>query len=184
MNTTVNTMFTQFAAEATHAEGNLFTSIGIDWRLLILQTIAFLILLWFLKRYVYPPLMQMLDKRDETMRAAYQAAKEAEQKAAGTKDEVEAMLKQARLEAKDIVTTAKEEANAMVTSAESKSKSQAEALLASAQADIEKEVIAAKKELHNETIDLVAAATEKVVGHAVDAKVDDKVIAASLKEAK
>ncbi len=43
---------------------------------------------------------------------------------------------------------------------------------------------AAKKALHNETVELVARATEKVVGKTVDAKLDNAVIEESLKESR
>ena len=58
-------LITFASAEATEAKQDLFSSIGIDWKLLILQTIAFLILLWFLKKFVYPSLVAMLDKREK-----------------------------------------------------------------------------------------------------------------------
>ena len=43
-------------------------------------------------------------------------------------------------------------------------------------------MIAAKKALHNETIELVAQATEKVVGKTVNAGVDKQLITQSIKE--
>lgn len=178
----MNHIFTQFA-EAP-AKSDLFGSIGIDWKLLLLQTIAFLILFWFLKKYVYPPIVAMLDKHDDQVNAAYNAAKEAAKNAEVAEAKVAGMLKEARAEAKDIVATAKEEATTMVSDAESAAKTQAEHIVANAHDDIAREVLAAKKALHNETIDLVAAATEKVVGKVVDAKMDTKVISSALEEAK
>lgn len=175
---------TTIAATEAAEKTDLFSSIGIDWKLLVLQTIAFLILLWFLKRFVYPPLVTMLDKREREIDAAAKAAREAQARADASQDETKRLLAEARAEAKDIVVTAKEEAGAMVADAEATSKLQAEHIVAAAHDEIAKEVVAAKKALHNETIDLVAAATEKVVGNTVDAKVDAKVIAASLKGSK
>ena len=178
----VNIPFTQFAAEP--AKSDLFGSIGVDWRLLVLQTIAFLILFWFLKKFVYPPIVAMLDKHDADVEAAYKAAKEASASAQSAQADVEKMLREARTEAKDIVTTAKEEAGAMVSDAETKAREQAEHIVATAHDDIAREVIAAKKVLHNETIELVAAATEKVVGQTVDAKLDKKVISSAIEDVK
>ena len=162
-----------FATAETAGKADLFASIGVDWKLLVLQTIAFLILLWFLKKYVYPPLVTMLDKREQEVVAAAEAARE---------DETKKLLDEARSEAKEIVSTAKGEADALVASAEAKSKAQAERVVAAAQSEIAKEVIAAKKALHNETVELVARATEKVVGKTVDARLDNAVIEESLKE--
>jgi len=175
----VNNLLTQFAvteAAAGAEGGDLFTSIGLDWKLLILQTIAFLILLWFLKKFVYPPLVAMLDKYEAKMAEAATAAREAQKMAADSQAQTEKLLRQARKEAVGIVGTAKDEANDILRRTESKSKAHAEAIVAAAKADIAKEVVAAKKALHNETIELVAAATEKVAGARIGASADESLI--------
>ena len=65
----METILTQFASAEAHAaeKADLFSSLGIDWKLLILQTVAFLILLVILRKWVYPPLAAMLDKREKDM---------------------------------------------------------------------------------------------------------------------
>ena len=177
-------ILTIMAAEATgHENPGFFEALGIDWKLLVLQTIAFLVLLWFLGKFVYPPLTRMLEKREETIEAGVKAAQEAEKKADDAKAEVAKLLKEARREASDIVSTAKEEATAVVEASDTKAKARAEQIVADAHDQIEKDVAAAKKALHNETLSLVAEATEKVVGKTVTAKVDDKIIADAVKEA-
>ena len=54
----METILTQFASAEAHAaeKADLFSSLGIDWKLLILQTVAFLILLVIIRKWVYPPL--------------------------------------------------------------------------------------------------------------------------------
>lgn len=181
----MNTILTIMASsEAAAEESNLFTALGIDWKLLILQTVAFLILLWFLSKFVFPPLTRMLEKRDADIEAGVQAAQAAEKKADAAKTEVEKLLKEARREASEIVSTAKEEAAAAVSLADTKAKERAERTIADAKDQIDKEVLSARKALHNETIELVAQATEKVVGKAVSSQVDEKVIATAVREAK
>ena len=180
----MNNLLTQFASsEAVAEKTDLFSSIGVDWELLILQTIAFLVLLWFLKKFVYPPLVAMLDKREAQIEESTRAAVEASKRASESQEKVDKLLAQARSEAREIVATAKSEAGAMLTDAEAKSKQQAENIVAQAQDSIAKEVLAAKKALHNETIELVAQATEKVVGKTVNANVDNSVIKAALGDA-
>ena len=105
------------AAKAEHETPGFFEALGIDWKLLVLQTIAFLVLLWFLGKFVYPPLTKMLDKREADIEAGVKAAQAAEKKADEAKSEVEKLLKAARSEASDIVATAKEEAAATVEAA-------------------------------------------------------------------
>lgn len=177
-------ILTIMAETAGHAQPGFFEALGIDWQLLVLQTAAFLVLLWFLAKFVYPPLTRMLDKREADIEAGVKAAQAAEKKAEETQAEVENLLKKARSEASDIVATAKEEAAAAVEAADAKAKTRAERIVAEAHEQIEKDVIAARKALRNETLDLVSRATEKVVGKTVSAKVDETVIASALKEVK
>lgn len=170
------------SAEVAAQEKDFFGALGIDWQLLIIQTVAFLVLLWFLAKFVYPPLTRMLEKRDEAIEAGVKAASEAEKKAASAQEETAKLLKKARKEASDIVATAKDEAAAMAASADAKAKERAERLVADAHSQVEKDVVAARKMLHNETIDLVAMATEKIVGKTVNAKVDSDIIASAVKD--
>ncbi|MDB5176532.1 MAG: atpF [Candidatus Saccharibacteria bacterium] len=176
-------VLTQFA-ETKAASGNsdIFTTLGINWQLLIIQIVAFAILVWALGKYVYPFLMKSVDERQAKIEESVKATQEAENNAQSAQDEIAKMLKEARTEAKDIVATAKDEAAAMVAASDEKAKSRAEKIVADAQEQLSKDVIAARKQLHNDTIELVALATEKVVGKVVDGKADDSIIKNVVKE--
>jgi len=175
-------MFTQFAAEA--ASGDILSALGVDWKLLVMQLVAFLLLVWALNKWVFPVFFKIVDARqaqiDEGNRAAVEASKHAEK----VQEETEKLLKQAREEAKDIVTTAREEATGIMNDVETKSKQQAERLIDDARDEISREVETAKKALHNEMVDLVMTATGKVLEGTVDARVDKAVVAKTLKELK
>ena len=179
---------TSFKALATAAaepeKTDVMTALGIDWTLLALQIVAFLILVWLLAKFVYPVFVRVIDERQDQIEAGTKAAREAEKKAARAEKEVEKLLKEARTQAKDIVQTAKEEAIAAIEAAEGKAKQKADAIVAGAKEQIEKDVIAAQKTLHNETLELVALATEKVLGGSLTAQVDSKVIATAVKDAR
>lgn len=172
------------AAGNHEAQKDIFTSLGIDWTLLVLQLIAFLILVVLLGKFVYPVFIRIIDERQEKIDASTKAAEHAEQQAEEARDEVAMLLKEARKEAGEIVATAKSEAVAMIEASDKKAKTRAEKIIADAHEQMQKDVIAARKALHNETIELVAMATEKVVGKAVSDKVDDNIIAAAVKEAR
>ena len=178
------TLLAQFAAAETAPSGDLFTALGIDWKMLVFQLIAFVVLVWLLGKFVYPSLMKAVDKRQADIEASSKAAETAREQADKTKDEVEKLLKQARRDASDILATAKEEANSVVEAADAKAKARAEHIVTEAQEQLQKDIVAARKALHNETLELVALATEKVVGKTVSAKVDKDIVAAAVKEAK
>lgn len=174
----------QFAAETTDASGDLFGALGIDWRLLILQIVAFIILVGLLGKFVYPYLMKSVDNRQADIEAAAKAAKDAQGAAEETQQETARLMAEARQQAAEIVSTAKLEATELSTATEEKARSTAEQIVADAHQQIGKDIEAAKKALHNETLELVALATGKVTGTALDAKVNDALIKESLKGAK
>lgn len=181
----MNQLFTQFASEAVKTEASSpIKALGIDVKLLVFQIIAFALLTWLLSKYVFPVLMKAVDDRQKRIDESNAAATEAAKQAAEAEEKIAGMLKKARAEATDIVATAKEEAVGLVAKSEEKSKAQAERIVAAAHESIEKDVLAAKKALHNETVELVAQATEKVVGKTVNESVDKKIINESLHEVK
>ncbi len=175
-------LLTQFAS-AEKENSNIFTSLGIDWQMLILQIIAFLVLVAILGKWVYPWLIKSVDERQEKIEDAAKAAAETQAAAADAEERVEKLLKKARGDAAEIVANAKLESTNALAASEEKSKKRAEQIVSDAQDEIQKEVIAAKTALHNETIELVALATEKVIGKTISLKIDESLIADALKGA-
>jgi F-type H+-transporting ATPase subunit b len=171
-------------AATSEASGDVFSALGIDWRLLILQIIAFLILVFLLAKFVYPWLMKQVDERQKGIEAAAKAATEAQASAAESREQTEALLAEARTQAAQIVDSAKLEANQMLSASEEKARSSAEKIAADARAEVEKSIEAAKRELHDETLELIAFATEKVIHTKLDKKADAQLIASALEESK
>lgn len=179
-------ILTQVASEAGSAEhsGDLLASLGIDWTLLIVQLVAFLILVWLLGKFVFPVLTKSLDAREAKIEEAGKAAEAAEKKAEAAESKIEETLKKARLEAADIVATAKNEATQMIEKAEANAKSRSDRIVAEAHEDIQKDVLAARKMLEKDTISLVKQAAGLAVSNVADAKLDDALIKKSVAEAK
>lgn len=177
------TFLSQFA-ETAPAQANLFSSLGIDWRLLILQIIAFLILVALLGKFVYPWLMKSVDERQANIEAASKAAVKAQKDAQANQENVVALLLQARKEAAEIVSTAKLESVEMLSASEKRALKSAERIVADAHDQLAKDVTNARKQLYNDTLELVGLATEKVVGLKLDNKTDSDLIAAAVKDVK
>ena len=171
-------------AASPEASGDLFSALGIDWRLLILQIVAFLILVFLLGKFVYPWLMKQVDERQASIEAAAEAATEAQASAAESQDRIAELLAEARTQAAEIVDTAKLESNQMLSASEERARSTAEKITAEARAEVEKSIEAAKRDLHDETLELIALATEKVIHTKLDKKADAALIATALKESK
>ncbi|HEU0266647.1 MAG TPA: F0F1 ATP synthase subunit B [Candidatus Saccharimonadaceae bacterium] len=175
-------MTNAFDTLAATANNNMFASLGIDWKMLILQGIAFLIFVYIMAKWVMPPLVKAVDDREKRIADATKAATSAEEKAQNAEVEIAKTLEQARKDAAEIVATARDEAAASIAKAQDKAKSDAELITKNAHAQIEKDVVAAREALQRDTIELVALATEKVVGKTVSGSVDKKLIEDSLKK--
>lgn len=169
---------------ASAEQGGIMGTLGIDVKLIIFQIIAFILLVIILGKWVFPVFFKIIDARQAAIEESNKAALHASKQAQKAEAEVQKLLAQARTDAKGIVATAKDEAAAMVNDAEQKGKVHAERIVVTARQEIEKEVIAAKKALHNETIELVAQATEKVVGGAMTASMNEQVITKAIEESK
>lgn len=173
-----------FIASAETSDSGIMGAFGIDMPTLIFQAIAFLLLVFALGKWVFPVFMSAVDRREMRISESLKAADEARQAADTAGEDVAKLLKEARREASEIVGTAKQEAAAMTQDAEAKARAKAEAIAAASLEELDKEVLAAKKMLRKEALDLVAAATEKVVGKSVSDAVDANLIKQSLEEAK
>jgi len=169
------TFLSQFA-ETAQTDTNLFSALGIDWRLLILQIVAFLILVAILGKFVYPWLMKQVDARQADIEAASTAAVQAQKLAQANQEKVAALLTEARKEAAEIVSTAKLESADMISVSEKRAQASAERIVAEAHDQLGKDIANARKQLHNDTLELVALATEKVVKAKLDKKADAALI--------
>lgn len=162
----------------------MFASLGIDWKMLVLQGVAFVIFVIVMAKWVMPPLVGAVDARQNKIEESTKAAESAEQSAKQAEEKIEKLLATARKDAAEIVATAHDEAAAKMTKAQEKAKADAEHIVKNAHDQLEKDIVAARQALKKDTIELVALATEKVVGASVSKSVDKKLIEKSLEEVK
>lgn len=175
-------LLTFFAATATDESEGILEGLGIDFTLLAMQTIAFLLTVFVLARWVYPVFLRVVDEREERMAESAKAAEKAQKAAESAEANVEAELRKARREAADIVATAKAEAAQLSERTDKKAKERAERIVAEAQDEIDKSIIAARKSLERDTLELVKKAAAAVTAHVADEKFDTVLVQKSLKE--
>ena len=169
---------------AASSDGDVMSVLGIDWTMLVLQLVAFLLLVALLGKFVYPVFMKIIDERQEKIDASVKAADEAREAAEKAEGRVEQDLAKARREAADIVATAKAEATQMTERADKKAKERAERIVAEAQEEIDKSIIAARKSLEKDTLELVKKAAAAATAHVADDKFDTALVKKSLEGAK
>ena len=175
--------FQNFASTGTGTT-SVFEALGIDWKTLILQMIAFVILVWLMKKFAYPWFLKSIDERQAKIEESSKLAEAASKSAEETQHKIQKLLEDARKDASEIVALAKTESSNMLAENEKKAKSQAEQIVMNAQAEIQKEILSAKKDLHNETLELVARATETIIKKKMTSDLDKFLIEQTIKESK
>ena len=172
---------TETAAESSPG---LFQALGIDWKLFVVQGIAFLILVYVLGKLVYPVLIKAVDDRRAAIEAGLKEAKEGQEALEKAEAKVTDLLAQARTEADEILARTHQEAASMVADAESKAKTRAEQIVADARAQLDVDVAKAREALKKDTVELVALATERVINEKLDDRKDADLVKKALAEEK
>ncbi len=175
-------MFLFASTEAAASSPGLLQALGIDWKLFVVQGIAFLILVAVLGKFVYPALIKAIDDRRAAIEAGLKEAKQSQEALEKAEAQVAELLATARKEADDILARTHQEAANSVAEAESKAKARAEQIVADARQQLEVDVAKARETLKKDTIELVALATEKVVGEKLDATKDADLVKKALME--
>lgn len=172
------------AQASAGGEGDLFGALGIQWELLVLQGLAFLVLVFLLGKFVYPVLIASIDRRQEQLDAGAKASEAAQKQAEEAEARIAEQLKEARAEADAIVATAHKEAGDMVAAAEERAVARAEHIVEEAKNGIESDITSARAALRQEAKQLVAEATATIIGEKLDASRDNALIEKALKEGK
>ena len=147
---------------------------------LIAEAIVFLLMVGVLWRWVYPIVIRMAEQRERAIETGLQQAQEAEKRLADVRVEVEKLLDEARVQAREIADRAHREAAAEADDLRSKARREAKILSDQARVDIIAEQDRALRELRTQVGALVVAAAARVLGDAMDAPAQHKLIEHSL----
>jgi F-type H+-transporting ATPase subunit b len=131
--------------------------------LLFWSAVSFAILLFLLKRYAFPAITEILDARERTitenLAKAERARKEAEQLLA----DYQAKLKTAQQEATAMIDQARKQALQVAEDNQRRVKEETDRMLATAREEMARERLRMGKELKEQTVELVMAASERIL---------------------
>src|SRR5687767_4684205 len=117
----------------------LVKEFGIEPVLLVAQVVNFLIILYILKRYLYKPILTVLEKRKEEIKIGIKNAEDAQKLLAKTQEEEKTILKNAQTQANKIIEEAKEQAIVLSQETETRIKKQTESMIREAKEQIAQE---------------------------------------------
>ena len=169
----------RFGASESEAEG--FAALGFDPKAFLIQLITFLLVFYILKRYVFGRVVDLLEKRRETIEDGVRLTTEIKAEREKLTAEVIEAHKQARKDAEKLISETNDQAAFMLKDAEELAKAKVDKMLADAKKKIIEETDKARRSLERETVELVIQATEAVSREKLDAKKDASLIASALK---
>lgn len=165
--------------EADSASG--IAALGFDAKAFIIQLITFLIVLFVLKKYVFGRVVELLEKRRETIEKGVELTSEMVAQKEKLDKEVEKILANAREEANEVLSRTQDQANIMIKDAEETAKAKVDNMIKEAKVKIDDETSKAKRRLEKEIVDIIVEAIEIVTSEKLDAKKDAVLLAKALK---
>ena len=143
---------------------------GIQPTLLIAQIVNFLIILFLLKKFFYKPIIKLLDDRKKKIEESLKNAELIEERLKQTEEKSAQIIEEARRNSQNLITESKKEADRILAQAAIETRKSAEQAILDAQAQITLQKVEMKKELEKETLSLVVAVVNKVLGRTVSPK--------------
>jgi F-type H+-transporting ATPase subunit b len=143
---------------------------------LIGQSIAFFVFVWFVMKFVWPPLIAALDERKKTIADGLAAAERGMNEQKLAEQAAEKHIKEAKDQASEIVTQAQKRASEIVEEAKVNAKEEAGRVKTAAEAEIEQEVNRAKEHLRQQVASIAMAGAAKVLSREVDEKAHSQIV--------
>lgn len=131
--------------------------------LLFWTLLAFLIVLFVLRKFAWTPILASLNKREEGIAASLETAEKVKREMAQLKSENEDLLAKAREERGAMLKEARETKDRIIAESKEQAKAEANKIIAEAQQAIEVQKMAALTDVKNQVGKLVVEVTEKVL---------------------
>ena len=161
-----------------------FDAFGVDLPKLIFQVVNFLLLLYLLNRFLFKPVLKLLDERESRIRKGLEDAEAAARDRELAKAEREAALDEARKEAQAMVARANKIAEDSRAEMLADAKEQADKVAARAREEITAEKEKAMAELRSTVADLALQAAGRLVRSEMDTPTQRRLVEDFLKEVK
>ncbi len=161
---------------------DILQSFGVKPILLLAQAVNFFILLVILKKFLYKPVLKVLDERRRKITESLKNADEIEKRLEQIGEDREKKLQEAARDAEEIIREATQTAGVIVAQAHEKAAADAEKIIEKSRQSLELEREKLHQEVRSELADLVVAGLEKVIGKTLTEKYKKETVEKSLHE--
>ena len=136
---------------------------------LLIQMIAFMLLIWLVNKVLWGPLSKLMEDRQKKISDGLSAAEKGKHELELAEQKAKDVLKGAKTQAQNILGQAEKRGSEIVQDAKVKATEEADRIKASAQAEIEQEVSRAREGLRKEVASIAISGAEKILRKEVDA---------------
>ncbi|MFA5627142.1 MAG: F0F1 ATP synthase subunit B [Thiohalomonadaceae bacterium] len=143
---------------------------------LIGQFIAFFVFVWFVMRYIWPPLINVLDERKKVIADGLAAAERGKNQQILAEQNAAKVIHEVKQQAAEILTRAERRANEIVEEAKEAARAEGDRIKAAASAEIEQEVSRAREQLRGQVVSLAVSGAGKVIQRELDASAHDDLL--------
>src|SRR5215212_1718261 len=150
--------------------------VQLDPGLYIWTIVIFLVLLGLLAKFAWRPLLDALDRRQESIRRSLDDAAKAKQELERLQTESQRILAEARREAESIVARTRDDANRRRDEMRQKAQAEAANIVKNAQKQIELETNRALQQIRHEAVDLSVAIAAKLLQRNVSKQDNERLI--------
>lgn len=140
------------------------SSLGINGPFLLAQIVNFFLLLFVLRRFLYKPIVNMLETRKQRIADGLQAAEMARREAEAERAQLQSQIDSERREALDRIAAASKRGETLATEIESSARQDAQKILDDARSEAVRERDRIIAEAQDQIADLALLAAEKVLG--------------------
>ncbi len=134
------------------------------------QAGTFLVFIWAVMKFVWPPLTQAMEERRQKIAEGLAQSEEAEQALDRARAEAEDVIRQARQKAGEIIDQASKRGNQIVEQAKEEAIGERDRQVAAAEAEIRLATNQAREALRERLAELAVAGASRVIEKEIDAK--------------
>lgn len=145
-----------------------------DLKQTITQIIAFLIMLWVLKRYAWKPLLSLMDERTQKIAADFAEAEEANLQANILKEEYEQKISKIKEEERLILQNAIKESNRIAQDIQANAQQKGSEIITRAGEQSQRDLQKARAEFKKEMVEISFEALEKLIGIKLNSEERDR----------
>lgn len=140
------------------------------------QIFAFVLLIWFVNKFLWGPVNGMLSDRQKRIADGLAAAEKGKHELELAEKRAIEALNEAKTRASEILAQAEKRASEIVEEAKGKAKDEGDRIKAAAVAEIEQEANRAKEQIRAQVGSIAVTAAGKILSREVDAKAHEQLI--------